>query len=812
MRGGWKLAVAAIGLAAFTSPVRAEIDLSRASVERLPNGLTLIMLEDHSFPLVSTQIIYKSGARDETAGKTGLAHFLEHLAFRASAAFPNAAATEAIYDAGGEWHGYTWIDQTSYYSTMPRDGLELLLRIEADRMANVTIDPAAIAPEIDTVVTEMHSYENDPETILLDALTATAILVHPYRNNTIGFESDVRSLTLEDARAFYDRHYAPGNGVLAIVGDFDPSAARAMVARTLGALPPRHIPERTRAIEPPQQGERRTIVAGSVGSPRFAIAFPAPAASSPDLPAFLVLQQLLGGGEGVNFRQDDWGTPAVEGSVLHGMSEDVATWFIPTADRYLFVVRGGVDTPRDMAAIEAELGRRIARVPDAARTRLAEAKAAVRQHLVEDVESTENAAHQLAFFEGIGAFDMLIALPSKVDAVTAADVQRVARLYLTPAQRTVAWMVPGKRNSAGMLGAGKARPAAPRAGAPPVTGPAPAPALQRLAAGLPIIIQHNPLSPTVAVQLLLSAPPAGADRSRELAGLGTVSVAGAADELPALLDSAKAAIGKPLGSDAPASRDPAERMQQLIYNVMNVSRRDPQPLLLVVSGSVEPASVALQAQKRFGSLHPGVMPIAVPPTAVRNEIRETINLPLSQGSLGYAVRTGPPGTREGLAAQLLLYILTHDYSGRLGRSAIADKGLAYHIYSTLRTDGANAWATIWTGIDPAKADALEAELRRQLDALVTNPPTAAEIEAAKRRLLGRDVSTAQSNDELAAELAREFVETGGIRTHEALRQALAQVRAADIAEAARQFRAGTLIRVDIAAPRLSAQGGAKGRQ
>src|SRR5215210_2530373 len=105
----------------FAQPARAELDLKRADVSHLANGLTVIVLEDHSFPVVSVQMLYKSGSRDEIAGKTGLAHFLEHLAFRASANFPNAGATEAIYDAGGEWHGYTWLDQTTYYSTMPKD-------------------------------------------------------------------------------------------------------------------------------------------------------------------------------------------------------------------------------------------------------------------------------------------------------------------------------------------------------------------------------------------------------------------------------------------------------------------------------------------------------------------------------------------------------------------------------------------------------------------------------------------------------------------------------------------------------------------
>src|SRR4030095_9612250 len=117
------LAAAALVIAARAS---AELDLRRADVSRLPNGLTVIMLEDHSFPVVSVQMLYRSGSAAEVTGKTGLAHFLEHLAFRGSANFPNARATELIYDSGGEWHGYTAMDQTTYFSTMPRGGLAAL--------------------------------------------------------------------------------------------------------------------------------------------------------------------------------------------------------------------------------------------------------------------------------------------------------------------------------------------------------------------------------------------------------------------------------------------------------------------------------------------------------------------------------------------------------------------------------------------------------------------------------------------------------------------------------------------------------------
>ena len=171
--------------------------------------------------------------------------------------------------------------------------------------------------------------------------------------------------------------------------------------------------------------------------------------------------------------------------------------------------------------------------------------------------------------------------------------------------------------------------------------------------------------------------------------------------------------------------------------------------------------------------------------------------PRSQGALGYVVPAPKAGTREGLTWRMLLYILTHDYSGRLGRSAITDKGLAYHISSAYRTDGRRGWVTIWTGVDPEKADALEAELKAQLAQLTANPPTAAEVNAARNHLLGRDLSVAQTNDEIASKLLRNFVETGGLRSHAELMAMLDTIRPAEIDAAIPAFASGTILRVDV---------------
>ena len=421
--------VAATALA-LAAPAAAELDLNRAEVSHLPDGLTVIMLEDHSFPVVSVQMLYKSGSAAEVSGKTGLAHFMEHLAFRGSQSFPNERATELIYDAGGEWHGYTAFDQTTYFATMPRDGLDLLLKIEADRMARTVIDPASMEAERGAVITELHSYENDPASVLQDAVARTAIQAHPYGSPMAGYVSDVEHLNADDARAYYASHYAPGNAVLAIVGDFVPSQARALLAQDFADVPARPVAEPRYTAELPQRGQRRIELSGPVDRQYFLIAFPSPAASNADFPAFLVLQEILSGGAGVNLHQSDWSAaPSVKGSLLFGSTDDIATFLPPTHDPFLFTVSGSINKSADHTKVERDVAEGTANLAHhpITESRLREAKVAVIRELAGNVQTTEDAAHQLAFFEGIGALDAFLGMPQRIETVSVADVQRVAR-------------------------------------------------------------------------------------------------------------------------------------------------------------------------------------------------------------------------------------------------------------------------------------------------------------------------------------------------------------------------------------------------
>ena len=264
-RRRWSV-LAWLALVSFVACPLAAFDLSEARRFQLENGLTLIVLEVPDLPVVSVQMLYRVGARNEQVGRTGLAHFLEHMAFRASEHFPDTELVSAIYAAGGEWHGYTWLDQTTYFETLPADKLDLALRIEADRMARLLIPADEVEAERGAVLTEMHGYENDPASVLNDAVLAVSFLQHPYRNNSIGWESDVASMSHGDLVEFYRQSYCPANAVLAIVGRVSAGPVLERVRDLFGALPAEREPCRRR----PSSRRSSGFVASSSGEPAAA--------------------------------------------------------------------------------------------------------------------------------------------------------------------------------------------------------------------------------------------------------------------------------------------------------------------------------------------------------------------------------------------------------------------------------------------------------------------------------------------------------------------------------------------------------------
>jgi zinc protease len=490
----------------------AEIDLRNATVEHLDNGMTVILLEDRNFPVVSTQMLYRVGARDESYGQTGIAHFLEHMAFRGSEYFPDTGLVSSIYAVGGEWHGYTWTDQTTYFATVPKEHLDSLLRIEADRMTRLRISPDDMEAERGAVLAEMHMYENYPTSTLLDAVMFASFLGHPYRNNTIGWESDIANLEHEEVVAFYKRHYQPANAVLAVVGDIDGRKVSTRIRDLFEEVQGSEPTPLPRTVEPLQNGERRVRLYGEADVKRFMIGWRAPSVNHADFAAFLVLQDVLGGGSGVNFRQNDWGTPVRDDALLHGIADELTTWYPPSAQNYVFVVGGTIAPEGDESVLEQGLEDRLAEVRRTAPDDDAIAAAVLRvgDELVYDVETTEDAAHQLAFFDGLQALENFLALPERVSRVTPDDVQRVAR-WLEPERRSIAWHVP---DSLAYARADKSPEpwAAPRNApsdelvsppAPLDSQPVPLPETRKLRGGIPAIVLQSDVSRSAYLQVVL---------------------------------------------------------------------------------------------------------------------------------------------------------------------------------------------------------------------------------------------------------------------------------------------------------------------
>ncbi len=770
-----------IALAVFASPAAAQ-DL-RPQVERLANGLTVMILEDHAQPLVSVQMLYRVGGRTENAGETGLAHFVEHMAFRATENFPDTQVVSRIYAAGGEWHGYTWIDETTYFETLPADKVDLAIAIEADRMARLQIPAGEIEAERGAVLTELRGDENDPASRLNDEVVAASFTEHPYRNNVIGWETDVRQLTRDQIAAFYHAHYVPPNAVLAVAGDVDPARLMTLIHRSFDAIPPGARTPLPRAVEPPQLGERRVDLHGGGGRSWFQISYRAPAATDPDWPAFLLLQAVLAGSPGVNFRQDEPPFPTRPGTRLDGIPgiEAMKTFFEPTALPYVFSVSGslpGATAPETSEKIEAEIEKRIAGLREHAApvAEIAAAKRGLLDALHLDAETTEDMAHQMAFFEGIGAFEILRRLPELVSAVTPEDLQRVAASRLQPWQRTIGWMRPDAPVAAPAMPVLSAlppdsHPEPPRAAEPPH----PNAMVRKLRNGVALIVRRLPRIPAGVLRVVVpSNTVIFGDGSLEMTPdepvwrYTSLDIPFRAGELPEAVEQARQALAAMKTAPAPTiPDDPEARLRLALRDLLGVSPTpppaSPTPVVIAAVGDLDEAAALRLLATAFGAL-PAPRPLPPEPLQVM-KTAETIHLPgLAQAQLGYAVPAAGTSAREADAWRILLYIMSHGYEGRLGKELIAHLGLLYYIDSRYDSDGKTGWISLVTGVNPDQLAATRDRFAELLDRLRQDPPTDAEIEEAKQSLLGRRITAPMSNAEITAAYAREWIEQGRLLT------------------------------------------------
>ncbi len=300
----WFLAFA-LTFAVAAPGVRAQptVTSERPASFTLANGMQVVVIPDHRTPVVTQMIWYKVGSADETPGKSGLAHFLEHLMFKGTAAHPAGEFSQTVLRIGGNENAFTSTDYTGYFQRVPREQLPRMMEFEADRMTGLVLKDENVLPERDVVLEEYNMrLANNPDARLSEQIMAALYLNHPYGRPVIGWRQEIEKLSREDALEFYKRFYAPNNATLLIAGDVDLNEIRPLAERTFGRIAPQPaIPPRRMRPQEPVPAAPRTVTLSdprveNPGVRRYYLVPSATTAAAGESPALDVLAQLMGGG------------------------------------------------------------------------------------------------------------------------------------------------------------------------------------------------------------------------------------------------------------------------------------------------------------------------------------------------------------------------------------------------------------------------------------------------------------------------------------------------------------------------------------
>ncbi|HEU4369034.1 MAG TPA: pitrilysin family protein, partial [Methylomirabilota bacterium] len=404
----------------------------------LDNGLRVLLLEDRRSPIVSVQTWYRVGSRNEARGASGIAHFLEHLMFRGTSRHGPGAFARQVERNGGQDNAFTSQDVTSYFVNIAADRLDLVLELEADRMHNLVLDPKIIESEREVVIEERRTRtEDDPGGFLGEEVSAIAFHAHPYGQPIIGWTVDIKRVTPEEIRTFYKTYYVPNNAILVVVGDFKAPEVLAKVRAAFGPIPRGAEPPPVTAVEPPQNGERRTLVQKTAELPIVYLGYHVPNQKSQDAAALEVLAVVLAAGRTSRLYRD-----LVHERQLALEAGGDYSYF--SLDPNLFWFWATPLPGQTAETMEKELlghMERLKREP-VSDVELARAKNQVEASFVFQDDSIHRRASLLARFELIGGYALKDRYLASIRAVTAADLQRVAGAYFAGDRKNVGILLP----------------------------------------------------------------------------------------------------------------------------------------------------------------------------------------------------------------------------------------------------------------------------------------------------------------------------------------------------------------------------------
>src|SRR4051812_17973406 len=407
------------------------------------NGLTVLLLPDHSAPAVTMMVTYRVGSRNESYGTTRATHLLEHLMFKGTREHNKEAGNgydQLLERTGAMTNATTSLDRTNYFETVGSQDLPMAVMLEADRMRNLRLREEDRRPEMTVVRNEYERGENNPAEALQKEMWATAFFAHPYHHSTIGWRSDFEKVPIDKLRAFYDTFYWPNNATVTVIGDFDPPEALKLVKKHYGAIPksPQPIPS-VYTQEPPQTGPRRVMVQrpGELGV--VMIAQKVPQARNADFAALRVLGMILSDGRNSRF---------YKALTDKNLTTNVDAYPEFNRDPSLFFIDAQLTPGTKQEDVEKRLLAEIDGVqkdgvkPD-------EVAAAIAKYSASTAfERDGSMAMAFALNEciAVGDWTLYYGLEDAVKHVTPADVQRVAKKYFSENQRTTGWYIP--RNEA----------------------------------------------------------------------------------------------------------------------------------------------------------------------------------------------------------------------------------------------------------------------------------------------------------------------------------------------------------------------------
>ncbi len=433
-------------LAFSASGVRAQTTVTseRPTTFTLPNGLQVVVIQDRRTPVVTQMIWYKVGSADETPGKSGLAHFLEHLMFKGTSRHPAGEFSKTVLRIGGNENAFTSTDYTGYFQRVPREQLGKMMEFEADRMTGLILKDENVLPERDVVLEEFNMrVANNPDARLSEQILAALYLNHPYGRPVIGWRQEIEKLDREDALAFYKRFYAPNNAILVIAGDVEPGDIRPMVERTFGEIPaqPAISAQRIRPQEPVPAAPRTVTLSDprveQTSVRRYYLVPSASTAAAGESPALDVLAQLMGSGSNSYLYRAlvvDRQLAVSAGAGYQGTALD-ATQFVIAASPKPGVEFSQVEQVIDQ--VISDLAQNPARSEDLERVKTQLIAQAI---YAQDNQATLARWYGAALTSGL-SIDDIRSWPDRIRAVTAEQVRDAAQKWLDKKRSVTGYLI-----------------------------------------------------------------------------------------------------------------------------------------------------------------------------------------------------------------------------------------------------------------------------------------------------------------------------------------------------------------------------------